>query len=388
MKREGKRLEKKARPDIITIVVVSVLVLFGLVTLLNILSDPFDGTENSFSDFWNRLNFEYVGRQAGNVIVSLILTVPIALLDYEKYKPFTRWIYVISVVLLAALIIIGESTRGVLGWYEIGTWAFQPSEICKISLILALSKYCSDVIARRGRLHKFTDVLGATLLFAVLFVLIILQGDFGTALVYIVVFAAILFAAKISWTYVISGAAVLGVSMPLVYYFLLSDDQKARIRVFLDPTLDLQGDGFNVIRSKEVIGSGGFFGKGYFTEGTLTQSGYVPERHTDFIFSGIGEGLGFLGAIILILLYFFLLFRWLSIALNAKDMYGRCLVVGCSAMLATHVFENIGMNLGVMPVTGIPLPFISYGGSNMLASMICVGIVLSVHYRTKNRRKL
>ncbi|MDO4543866.1 MAG: FtsW/RodA/SpoVE family cell cycle protein [Clostridia bacterium] len=388
MKKDRRKLEKKAHIDVVTVVIVAILLLFGLVTLLNVLSDPFDGTEETFEDFTSRLNFEYFGRQAGNIIISLIVLIPVALLDYEKYKPFTKWVYLVGIILLAILIIIGESTRGVFGWYKFGTRAFQPSEICKIALILSLSKHSAQVVAKRGKMSRFTDVLAAFLMLAALFVLVALQGDFGTALVYVAIFVAIMFAAKISWGYVLGGALTLGISMPLVYYFVLNNSQKARIRVFLDPTLDLLGDGFNVIRAKEVIGSGGFWGKGYFTAGTLTQTGYVPERHTDFIFSGIGEGLGFFGAIILCLLYFILLFRWLMIAINTKDMYGRCLVVGCMAMLLTHTFENIGMNLGVMPVTGIPLPLISYGGSNMLATMICVGIVLSVHYRSNSRRKL
>ncbi|MDD3400937.1 MAG: FtsW/RodA/SpoVE family cell cycle protein [Eubacteriales bacterium] len=388
MRAENKKLEKAAHIDVLTIVIVVVLLLFGLVALLNVLSDPFDGTETSFEDFWNRLNTEFFARQVGNIIISIAVCVPITILNYDLYKPFIRTIYIISVGLLLLLLIAGESTRGVLGWYKIGTMAFQPSEICKVTLILSLSKFCADVVERKGKLSRFTDVMIAFLYFAILFVLVLLQGDLGTAIVYVMIFVAILFAAKISWIYIAGGAVACGVSLPLIYTFLLDNAQKARIRVFLDPTLDLQGDGLNVIRAKEIIGSGGFWGKGMFTQGTLSQSGYVPERHTDFIFSSIGEALGFFGAILLVALFFALLFRWLVVAKKAKDVYGRCLVVGCSAMLATHVFENIGMNLGIMPVTGIPLPLISYGGSNLLATMITVGIVLSVQYRSSSRRKL
>ena len=144
----------------------------------------------------------------------------------------------------------------------------------------------------------------------------------------------------------------------------------------------------NVLHAKQIIGSGGFWGKGYFTKGTLTQTGYVPIRHSDFIFSGIGEGVGFFGAMLLIIAFFLLLFHWLHTALNARDTFGRCLVVGCTVMLAAHIFENIAMNLGAMPVTGIPLPFISYGGSNILASFACVGIAMSVYARATGRRQL
>ncbi len=388
MKSVNRKIEKRPHVDVITIVLVSVLLLFGLVALLNVLSDPFDGTESTLADFWGRLNFEFFVRQVGNILISIALTVPMVILDYEQYKPFIKPVYFISIGLLLLLLLAGESTRGVLGWYKVGTRAFQPSELCKVTLILILSKFSADVVERRGKMSRFVDVAIAFVYFAILFVLVILQGDLGTAMVYIVIFVAIMFAAKISWIYVAGGVVICGISLPLIYTFLLSATQKARIRVFLDPTLDLQGEGLNVVRAKEIIGSGGFWGKGFFSQGTLSQTGYVPERHTDFIFSSIGEGLGFFGAILLILVFFALLFRWMLIALNSKDTYGRCLVVGCSAMLATHVFENVGMNMGIMPVTGIPLPLISYGGSNLLATMVTIGIVLSVHYRSTKRRKL
>ena len=193
------------------------------------------------------------------------------------------------------------------------------------------------------------------------------------------------FAARISWLYILGGGAAAVISLPLIYRYLLSKDQKARIRVFLDPTLDLEGDGYNVLRSKELVGSGGLFGKGYFSVGTLSQKKYVPERQTDFIFSSIAEGLGFVGAAILILLFFLLLLKILLVARRSKDMFGRCLCVGTVAMMGFHVFENIGMNMGLMPVTGIPLPLISYGGSNIMATLVTVAIVLSVNYRAYNR---
>ena len=179
-----------------------------------------------------------------------------------------------------------------------------------------------------------------------------------------------------------AAAAVVG------WQFFFSEVQKNRIRVFLDPTLDLKGEGLNVLHSKQVIGSGGIWGKGYFVKGTLIQTGYVPVWHSDFIFSGIGEGIGFVGSVILIVVFFWLFFHWFRTALRARDTFGRCMVVGCTVMLASHVFENIGMCMGAMPVTGIPLPFISYGGSNMLASLACVGIVMSVYARATGRRKL
>ena len=388
MKSHG-RLEKKARPDVLTLVLVAALLLFGLVILLNALSDPFDGTESDFASFWARLNFEYFDRQVANILISLLICLPLALFDYHKYKPLIKTVYFISCILLIVLVIAGDNTRGVLGWYKLGTSrAFQPSEICKITMIVMLSKSCAESVERHGDLNRFTDVLWAFLYFAVPFVLVLLQGDFGTAMVYAVIFVVIVFSARIGWRYILGGAVVVGGSLPFVYKFALNSDQKLRIRVFLDPTLDPEGAGYNVLHAKEIIGSGGLWGKGLFTKGTLAQTGYVPEWHTDFIFSTIGESLGFAGCAALIAAYCTLLIRWVLIAINARDLFGRCLVMGCMAMMAAHVFENIGMNLGLMPVTGIPLPFISYGGSNMLASLAAVAIVLSVHYRTQEGTRL
>lgn len=365
------------------------LLLFGLVTLLNVMSDPFDGTEVGLEGFLNRLNMEYFNRQLVSILISLIIAVPIAFLDYDKYKPFVKVAYLVICALLVLLLVVKVNTRGVFGWYKIGTSrSFQPSELGKVVLLVALSKFVSEAYDRRGHFNNFWDVLQAFLIFAVPFGLVMMQPDFGTAMVFAVIFIAVVFAARISWLYILGGGAAMVVSLPIIYRKLLTNDQKARIRVFLDPTLDLEKDGYNVLRSKELVGSGGMFGKGYFSVGTLAQKKYVPERQTDFIFSSIAEGLGFVGAAILILLFFLLLLRILLVARRSKDMFGRCLCVGTVAMMGFHVFENIGMNMGLMPVTGIPLPLISYGGSNIMATLVTIAMVLSVNYRTYNRGQI
>ena len=382
------RTKAPYRVDIITIVLVAALVLFGLVSLLNVLSDPFDGTETSFEAFFDRLNFQFFSRQVANILISLAALIPLAIFDYDKYKPFTKVAYIVCIVLLALLVIAGESTRGALGWYNLGTRAFQPSEITKVVLIVVLGKAASEIYDRRGPISALRDFLRLFLIFFVPFLLVILQNDFGTAMVMLIIFGGILFCVRIRWRYVIGGLFAMGVGGIVSWMVVLTDVQKERIRVFLDPTRDLEGAGLNVLHAKQVIGSGGFWGKGYFTKGTLIQQGYVPIRHSDFIFSGIGEGLGFFGAMMLIIVFFLLLFHWRHTALVARDTFGRCLAVGCTVMLAAHIFENVAMNLGAMPVTGIPLPFISYGGSNILASFACVGIVMSVYARAAGGRQL
>ncbi len=388
MNKHSVRTKTPYRVDILTIVLVTALVLFGLVTLLNVLSDPFDGTETTFAAFWDRLNFQFFSRQVANILISLAALIPLAIIDYEKYKPFTKAAYIVCLILLLLLVVAGKSTRGALGWYEIGTRAFQPSEITKVVLIVVLSKAASEIYDRRGPISALGDFLKLFLYFFMPFLLVILQNDFGTAMVMLIIFGGILFCVRIRWRYVIGGLFAIGVGGILSWMLILTDVQKERIRVFLDPTRNLEGSGLNVLHAKQMIGSGGFWGKGYFTKGTLTQTGYVPIRHSDFIFSGIGEGVGFFGCMMLIIVFFILLFHWLHTALNARDTFGRCLVIGCTVMLMAHIFENVAMNLGAMPVTGIPLPFISYGGSNILASFACVGIAMSVYARAAGRRQL
>ena len=388
MAKQGKKQQTKG-VDIVIITLVTVLLLFGLVSLLNVLSDPFDGTEVGLEGFLSRLNMEYFNRQLVSILISLAVAVPIALLDYDKYKPFVKTAYLVTCGLLVLLLIVKVNTRGVFGWYKIGTSrSFQPSEIAKVVLLVALSKFVSEAYDRRGHFNNFWDVLQSLLIFAVPFVLVMRQPDYGTAMVFAAIYMGVVFAARINWLYILGGGTAAVLSLPLIYRYILDNDQRARIRVLLDPSLDLEGDGYNVLRSKELVGSGGLFGKGYFTPGTLAQKKYVPERQTDFIFSGIAEGVGFVGAAILILLFFLLLLRVLLVARRSKNMFGRCLCAGTVAMLGFHVFENIGMNMGLMPVTGIPLPLISYGGSNMMATLTTIAIVLSVNYRAYNRGQI
>ena len=388
MTRRTTRIKAPYKVDVLTLILVSGLVLFGLVTLVNVFCDPFDGNEVSFQDYLDKMHLAFPSRQVGNIAISLLLAVPLAIFDYEVYKPFSKTAYLVCLILLLLLVIAGENTRGAFGWYTIGTRAFQPSELTKVVLIILLSKTAAERYDRRGALSKPSDVLICVSYVIVPFVLVLLQRDFGTAMVLLVISIAILFAVRLHWAYLAIGAGSMTAAAVVGWQFFFSEVQKNRIRVFLDPTRDLKGDGLNVLHAKQVIGSGGLWGKGYFVKGTLIQTGYVPVWHSDFIFAGIGEGLGFVGCVVLILVFFCLFFHWLRTALRARDTYGRCLVVGCTAMLASHVFENIGMCMGAMPVTGIPLPFISYGGSNMLASLACVGIVMSVYARAGGRQRL
>lgn len=369
--------------DWFTILLVLALVGIGLISLASIMASPFDGEESSISDYMAKLNLQYVKKQIVNFLVGFAALIIVVIFDYQLFKPIIKFLYAGNVAVLLALFAV-EKTRGIQGWlvFEQIDRAIQPSELCKICIIVALAKIVAEDMDRnQGRLRSFKAIAKAVAVLAVPAVLVILQPDFGTAFVYICIFILMLFIARIPWGYVATAFAAAAVALRLGYFYVISDSQRWRIKVFLNPELDTQNYGYNVKQSKIAIGSGQMFGKGYFSEGTLAQLRFVPERHTDFVFAGIVEGLGFVGGTALIVLYFALIFRWLYIAIRSKDAFGSCLVVGVMGMLLAHVFENVGMTIGLMPVTGIPLPFVSYGGSNLLTNMIGVGIVENVWMR-------
>ena len=359
------------RIDWVTVGIVLALVVFGTIALASVQAKPFDGTEHGIADYMDKLNMEYLQKHITNFLVGLAAMIIFLVFDYSIFKTFAMWAYIGIIGLLMLLFIFGKVRGGAQGWFVFDTLerAIQPGELSKIALIVMLSKYVSAAMDRDGRLLKFKDVMIALGITFVPFMLIVLQPDYGTAIVLLVIMVVTFFVAQIKWIYI------------------LTPKQRDRIDVFLNPSAASDDAKYHVGQSQMAIGSGRLTGKGFFGEQTLAQLRYVPARHTDFIFSGITEAVGFIGSAILIIVFFALLFRWMYIAIKARDNFGTCLVTGVSAMLAAHIFENIGMTMGIMPVTGIPLPFISYGGSNMLTNMIGVGIVLNVYMRRPMKRK-
>lgn len=324
------------------------------------------------------LSFEdlsFMKSQSIATALGFIAVIILVLLDYQFLGKIYIPIYVVcNIILLIVLVFgFGEDQWGARSWLKIGPVIFQPSEFVKVGLIISLAKFIDD---RKNSINDPMTLL-KILAFAFFPILLILrQPDAGTAMVFVFFIAAMLFIAGVKWKYI--GYALLTglLSLP-VLWFRLDVYQKDRIFNFLNPERDASNTGYQAMQSKIAIGSGKVFGRGLF-QGVQTQFQYIPVKESDFIFAVIAEELGFMGGLGLIVLYFILINRFIKTAKNSTDLFGSLMVVGMAAVFIFHIFENIAMNIGLMPITGIPLPFISHGGTFQLINLICIGIVLSV----------
>ncbi|NLV22189.1 MAG: rod shape-determining protein RodA [Syntrophomonadaceae bacterium] len=335
--------------------------------------------------------FYYIKKQILWLTVGIILAVIVIRFDYTQLEGYWKYLYGFSILTLIVVLAFGEEVRGTTGWIGFGPFpTIQPAEFTKILLILAFAAYLNK---RKDRLNNFMEMLPCFIFMGIPCLLIMMQPDLGTALVYIAVTLVMMFIAGANPRTLgkIILITTLFISLLLFMHFKfdtwlpLDDYQIKRLIVFADPYNDGKGGrgaGWNTIQSLVAIGSGGLTGKGMFN-GSQVQLNFLPEHHTDFIYAVIGEEMGFIGAVLVILLYGILLIRAVIISFNANDLYGTYLVIGITAMWMFHIFENIGMSIGIMPITGIPLPFLSYGGSAMLTNMLAVGFILSVNIRGK-----
>ncbi|HHV26443.1 rod shape-determining protein RodA [Anaerosalibacter bizertensis] len=308
-------------------------------------------------------------------ILGLITIIILSLVDYKILGNFYIPIYIFCNLLLLAVLIFGTGDKdwGARSWLSIGGFAFQPAELAKIAVIISVAK----MIDKNKKTINQPFVLLKVLLFAgVPIGLIAIQPDFGTAVVFVFFVFVMLFAAGLKLRY-FGYAIIIGIISLPILWFSFDGYQRKRILNFLDPEHDTSDSGYQAMQAKIAVGSGKLHGRGLF-KGVQTQFGYIPEKHTDLIFAVIGEELGLIGGLILFALYFLMLYRLIKIAKETKDTFGSLMVVGIAAMLGIHIWENIGMTIGLMPITGIPLPFISYGGTFLLVNMICIGIALSV----------
>ena len=285
-----------------------------------------------------------------------------------------------NLILLILVMLVGQTALGAQRWIALGPISIQPSEFSKLIMIIALAAMLEK---RGGKINTITDLAPVAAYVGVPFLLVLKQPDLGTSLVFLAIFFGMVFVAGVRLRLLLGifGAGL--AAMPVLWHFL-KDYQKMRIMVFMDPNVDPLGAGYHIIQSKIAIGSGMLFGKGLFG-GTQSQLNFLPENHTDFIFSVVGEELGFVGCAILLLLYLVVLWRGIRIAQDASDMFGRLLAVGITSMIAFHVLINVGMTMGIMPVTGIPLPLMSYGVSSLTTNIMAIAILLNIQLR---RQKL
>jgi len=295
-------------------------------------------------------------------------------LPFRRFYDLAYWLYGFSLFLLVLVLFLGRSTRlGAQRWLEFGPMVFQPSELIKITFVLAIARFLSgkDLAEEPGK-----GIFGAVCLALLPAFLILKEPHLGTAFILFPILFGILYVAGLRRRYFVWTFILLLIASPLGWLFLRAY-QKARFLVFMNPNLDPLGAGYTIIQSRISIGSGWLFGKGLF-EGTQNRLHFLPERHTDFIFSVVGEEWGFLGGAFLILLYLFLIKRGLAIAGRARDPFARLVAVGLTMMLFVHIFVNIAMTMGFLPVVGLPLPFVSYGGSWLVSCMVAIALILGV----------
>ena len=296
------------------------------------------------------------------------------------YKALERWagvFYVFCILLLIAVLLFGRYIGGSRRWLTIFSISIQPSELVKIATIIVLAKYYSNLAKTTGL--KLKELLIPFMLVAVPFILIVKQPDLGTAMLIVLIAGSITFFVKIERRTLIYIITFCGITVPSVWFFL-KEYQKQRILTFLNPDRDPLGTGYHIIQSKIAIGSGMLYGKG-FLKGTQNAFSFLPEEHTDFIFSVLAEEWGFTGSVVLLFIFLMLIVCGLNIAYGCRDSFGTILSVGITIMLTWEIFINIGMVAGIVPVVGVPLPFISYGGSSILTVMVSIGILMNVSMR-------
>ena len=364
--REAVSERRGNRPDWILFATMVVLAIFGLVMI-------YSATRSS-----GTFSME---RQMIFVAAGIVLYLVASMIDYREYRALIPYIYGGIIVLLIAVFFFPER-KGAQRWIELGLFDLQPAEVAKIVVVLGIA----SILSPQNRDELRPDLTWPKIGLVILTVgvpagLIYQQPDLGTMLVFVFVMMAMLFAAGASWrqllTLVGAGTAV---TVALYRMGAIAEYQLNRIRVLVDPTIDPQGIGYNLAQSKLAIGSGQLLGRGLF-KGTQTNFQYVPEQETDFIFTAVAEQLGFVGGVVVLLAYMILIWRILVIAANARDRFGALVAIGVAATFMFHIFINIGMTMGITPVTGLPLPFLSLGGSAFMSLAFALGIVNSIWLR-------
>ena len=318
-------------------------------------------------------NIELVERQALRIGLSFAILIALAQVSPSTLRRLTIPIFVVGVALLVAVLLVGVVGKGAQRWLDLGVTRVQPSELMKLAAPMMVAWYC----AKQQLPVRWTTVLVGLILVLIPTLLIARQPDLGTALLVFSAGMFVLFLAGMSWRLIVMGLLALGAFLPIAWFFLLHGYQRQRVLTFLNPETDPLGAGYHIIQSKIAIGSGGLEGKGWL-QGTQSQLEFLPERHTDFIFSVFSEEFGLLGVIVLLIIYGFIIYRGLMIAIRAQQVFSKLLAGSITLTVFIYVLVNIGMVSGLLPVVGIPLPLISYGGTSMVTIMASFGILMAI----------
>ncbi len=320
--------------------------------------------------------YAYVRKQALWMAMGMAALLVVISIDYVNYYRWAWYFYAGNLFFLTIVLFIGREGVGAQRWIDLGVFDFQPSELAKVIMVIVLARLLVDY---EDRINNLVYTLPSFIYVIVPMLLIFLQPDLGTAMVFIVILFGMLYMAGTPVKNLLAYAGAGLAAFPFFWSYLLPY-QRMRLIVFLNPELDPLKQGYQLMQSIIAIGSGGLQGKGLY-EGTQARLQFLPEQHTDFIFSVLGEELGFIGGIVLLSLYFLLIYRVLKIASFSKDAFGALICTGVATLISFQVLVNIGMTLSIMPVTGLPLPFMSYGGNSLLVNMISIGLVLNVGMR-------
>lgn len=349
--------------DSITVVVTALLLLVSLLTLYSL------SAASGANYFFKQAIFSFVG---------LLVMFFVATLDYRHIQRYSTLLYFATVGLLMSVLLFGTTVNGTAGWLSFGIFQVQPVEVAKITLIIFLASFVSK---KKSELGEWTRVISSLVLSAVLIFLVLRQPDLGSSLVLAAIWGGMMIASGLKAKHFMV-LGILGSLLAFGSWFLLADYQKARIDTFLHPESDPQGSGYNVLQAMVAVGSGGISGKG-LGYGSQSQLSFLPEKHTDFIFAVISEELGLIGGGFVLILYGTLLYRIRRIGMLSSDNFGYLLSLGVMTMIFVQVLVNIGMNVGLLPVTGLPAPFLSYGGSSLLSLSAAIGLLLSVYVRKR-----
>lgn len=323
-------------------------------------------------------------KQCIYVLISIPILIFMMKIDYNFLSKISLYLYGVSILLLIA-VLFTKAINGATSWFNIGFFAFQPAEISKVSFILFLSTVIVDIQKQsKNEINRISNLLKIIGIALIPVVLIAIQPDYGSLVAYLMALVIILYVAGINKKYIIVSLLLLVILIPLMYFFILPQHAKSRIDVYLNPNIDPRGAGYNIIQSKIAIGAGKLFGMGLF-KGTQTHLGFLYPKTTDFIYSMIGEELGFITCSFIIVIYVILITKSINVAKTAGDDLGSYIATGIVGVLLFHIVENIGMTIGLLPITGIPLPFLSYGGTSLITNFILVGLLLNISSkRNKN----